>query len=50
MASAVCAAIDAFGYEEEIGSIAGDDTIMVATSSEKAAVSMMGKINSELKR
>lgn len=50
MASAVCAAIDAFGYEEEIGSIAGDDTIMVATASEKAAASMMTKINSELKR
>ena len=50
MASAVCAAIDAFGYEEEIGSIAGDDTIMVATAGEKAAASMMSKINAELKR
>ena len=50
MASAVCAAIDAFGYEEEIGSIAGDDTIMVATAGEKAAAYMMSKINAELKR
>ena len=45
MAMAVCAAVDAFGLEEEVGSIAGDDTIMVAAVSEKEAYMLMERIN-----
>ena len=44
MAMAVCAAVDAFEFEEEVGSIAGDDTIMVATKGEKDAGALMERI------
>ena len=50
MAMAVCAAIDAFEFTEEIGSIAGDDTIMIAASSNEDAVVLMEKVNSEMRR
>ena len=50
MAMAVCAAIDALSFDEEVGSIAGDDTIMLATKDDEAAKSLMGKINKVIKK
>lgn len=50
MAMAVCAAIDALEFEEEIGSIAGDDTIMLATKDDDKAISLMDKINKVIKK
>ena len=50
MAMAVCAAIDALEFEEEIGSIAGDDTIMLAAKDDDDAVSLMDKINKVIKK
>lgn len=50
MAMAVCAAIDALAFDEEIGSIAGDDTIMLATKDDDDAVSLMDKINKVIKK
>ncbi len=44
MAMAVCAAVDALGFEEEVGSIAGDDTIMIATVSTVSAKRLGEKI------
>ena len=37
MAQAVCAAMDSMNFEEIIGTIAGDDTILVITKSEEEA-------------
>lgn len=45
MAMAVAAAIDALGFNEVVGCIAGDDTIFLATRSETDAVQLMEKIN-----
>lgn len=45
MAMAVAAAIDALGFNEVVGSIAGDDTIFLATRSENDAVRLMERIN-----
>lgn len=45
MAMAVAAAIDALDFKEIVGSIAGDDTIFLATRSENDAVNLMEKIN-----
>ncbi len=50
MAMAVCAAIDAFSFDEEVGSIAGDDTIMLAARDDAGAESLMDKINKILKK
>ena len=44
MAMAVAAAIDAMKLKEIVGSIAGDDTIMMALRSEKAAIETMENI------
>ncbi len=44
MASAVCAAIDAMKWNEVVGSIAGDDTIMCAIRSKDDTVRVMDKI------
>ncbi len=44
MAMAVCAAVDAFGFREEVGSIAGDDTIMIAALSRDEAERLGEKI------
>lgn len=44
MAMAVAAAIDAMKLKEIVGSIAGDDTIMMALRSEKAAIETMDNI------
>ena len=45
MAMAVAAAIDALGYREIVGTIAGDDTIMTAVKTPEDAVSVMKKIS-----
>ena len=45
MASAVCTALDAMDLEEVVGSIAGDDTIMVATSSKEDATSLKERLH-----
>lgn len=45
MAMAVCAAIDAMKWEEVVGSIAGDDTIMCAIRTVNDTVKVMDKIN-----
>lgn len=50
MAMAVCAAIDALSFDEEIGSIAGDDTIMLATKDDDRAKSLMDRINKVIKK
>ena len=44
MAMAVAAAVDALKIEEIVGCIAGDNTIMMATGSEAAALAVMDKI------
>ena len=45
MASAVCAAIDAMEWNEVVGSIAGDDTIMCAIRSIDDTIEVMDKIS-----
>ena len=50
MAMAVAAALDALEISEIVGTIAGDDTIMCATHSEKDAVAMVNKIKKLLKK
>ena len=44
MAGAVCAAIDAMKFQEMVGSIAGDDTIMCANRSVDDTLIVMEKI------
>lgn len=45
MAMAVCAAIDAMKWNEVVGSIAGDDTIMCAIRSVDDTIQVMDKIS-----
>ena len=44
MAGAVCAAIDAMKFQEMVGSIAGDDTIMCAIRSVDDTVAVMNRL------
>jgi len=44
MAQAVAATIDALGWNDIVGTIAGDDTIMVVCRAEKIAEDLMDKI------
>ena len=44
MASAVCAALDAMKWNEVVGCIAGDDTIMCAIRTVEDTVTVMEKI------
>lgn len=44
MANAVCAALDAMKWDEIVGSVAGDDTIMCAVRSVDDTVRVMDKI------
>ena len=50
MAGAVCAAIDAMKFQEMVGSIAGDDTIMCACKSTELAEGVMEKLGGILNR
>ncbi len=43
-ASGVGAAIDAAGWDEIIGTVSGDDTLLVVTKSEKASKSVMERV------
>lgn len=45
MAMAVGAAIDAMGFDEIIGSIAGDDTIFCAVRAEENAIAVIERFN-----
>ena len=45
MATAVCAAIDSMKWNEVVGSIAGDDTIMCAIRSVDDTIKVMDKIS-----
>lgn len=49
MAQAVASAIDSLGWPEIIGTIAGDDTIMIVTRAERIAEEMQEKFTSLLK-
>lgn len=49
MAMAVAAAIDAFYMDEIVGSIAGDDTIMIAIKTVEDTETVISKISNELK-
>ncbi len=49
MAMAVAAALDHLNFEEVVGTIAGDDTIMCATRSNEDAAQLIQKIRSILK-
>lgn len=49
MAMAVCAAIDAMRWNEVVGSIAGDDTIMCAIRSVEDTAKVMDKIGRDRK-
>ena len=44
MAGAVCAAIDAMKFQEMVGSIAGDDTIICIIRDDEEAVKIMNKL------
>lgn len=50
MAMAVAAAVDAMGYSEIIGSIAGDDTLFCLTKSEPIAIAIIEKLNKTTKK
>ena len=49
MAMAAAAAFDALGFEENVGTIAGDDTIMCAARSEHDAETLIGRIRKMMK-
>lgn len=49
MAQAVCAAMDAIHWESVVGTIAGDDTILVATRSEAAAIDLVAHLKTILR-
>ncbi len=44
MASAVCSKLDAAGYENIVGTLAGDDTIFILMRTENDAVSMVEEL------
>ncbi len=48
MAMAVAAAIDAMEFEQVVGSIAGDDTIMIAIKSEEAALELRDRLKESI--
>lgn len=50
MAMAVAAALDDLKYPEIVGSIAGDDTIMLAVRSTEQTTALMGKIRDILNK
>lgn len=50
MAMAVCAALDALEWNEIVGSIAGDDTIMCAVRTVNDTLLVMNKIKKLIKR
>lgn len=49
-ANAACEAIDSMKWSEVLGTIAGDNTLLVITRSEEAVESMMARFNALIKR
>ena len=47
---AVCAALDAIDYQEIVGTIAGDDTIMCAVRTVSDTIIVMDKIKKLVKK
>lgn len=50
LAMAVAAAFDSLGFRENVGTIAGDDTIMCATRSDEEAAGLIRKVRELIKR
>ena len=50
MAMAVAAAIDAMKLHEVVGSIAGDDTIMIAVRTTEETIALMNKLHKMIER
>ena len=50
MAMAAAAAIDGLSFEENIGTLAGDDTIFVATKSDDMAMILLNKLEVIIKK
>ena len=48
MAQGVCAALDSMSWDEILGTIAGDDTIFVATRNEDFAANLMEKLKENI--
>ncbi len=48
MGNAACAALDSMGYDEVVGTIAGDDTIFVAVKNETIGEQLLNKLNLEM--
>ena len=49
-ANAACEAIDSMKWNEVLGTIAGDNTLLIITRSEEAVESMLGRFNALIKR
>ena len=49
-ANAACEAIDSMKWSEVLGTIAGDNTLLIITRSEEAVESMMARFNALIKR
>ena len=49
MANAACASLDSMNYSDIIGTLAGDDTIFVITSSEQSAAHLAATLNALIK-
>lgn len=49
MAQAAASAVDSIGYSEILGSIAGDDTIIVVVNDEKNALKICSKLKTMIK-
>lgn len=49
-ANAACEAIDSMKWSEVMGTIAGDNTLLIITRSEEAVESMMARFNTLIKR
>lgn len=50
MAGAVCASLDAMNFQEIVGSIAGDDTIMCAIRKTEDTIAIMKKLRKIIER
>ncbi|MDR3643517.1 MAG: arginine repressor [Clostridia bacterium] len=48
LANAVCASLDVMHYEDIVGTLAGDDTILIIMRSEQAASVLFGKLHRKL--
>ncbi len=49
MAQAAASAIDAYDFKDLVGTIAGDDTLFIATKNNEAALGIMAFLNAELR-